>query len=882
MLGLHLFIKHRSHGEEIPQAYDRWGKPELRTLARILANTDAKDHPIMTRAAHIIRHFTWISAAFLLTVGAQAQEKQDDWPLVFTSGADQVQVFRPQPETFDGTSFTARAAVALQRPEDSTPVFGAIWGNGVLAVDRTDRMGTLQTFKVTDARFPGVTDVNELSRIKEMLSAGIVQHAAPIPIDWLVAALEEEKQMSGSYENTPPEIIYRDKPSILVFVDGDPIYEEVKNKAITGGDPVYAQSAPAVERVVNTPFFLVRAKGGTHWLHGSGLWYSARNIQGPWANEKKAPDYLERLAAEVDTSTTVPPADGVIPEIIVTMKPVVLLDINGEPKMEPFDNSSLMYVTNTDKDLFLDIPTQEYYFLASGRWYASKNLRDGPWRYVAPDALPAGFASVPEGSAKDGILAHVAGTPAAREAVRDASIPQTAQVDRRTATVSVSYDGAPQFRQIPGTNVYSAENASTVVLRINGVYHVCDNAVWYEGDSPDGPWVVSTSVPSEVNDIPASDPNYRVRYVYIYDSTPDVVFTGYTPGYLGSYVQAGTVIYGTGYYYNPWRSSYWYPRPYTWGFNMHYNPWYGWGFGASWGYTWFYPSWNYYGYYRPYSWGWWGPYAYCPPVATYYGYGYYGDNYRQGYYGHRPSMSSRGTGADRLVADQRSPVRTTDLYRNHSTPGVRPSETNRSILTNTLVEQQRTVAEQPDRTREMEPIRTDHFTDSKGNVYRNEAGRTEEFRDGRWTPLTPEKVRDLQPPSGADQRDRSTVTPQRDTPMERVPQRTAEPGQHDRQVQPTTPSRTPTNPYSIQQERSRGNQRVNDYRGYQQDRQAPPPQRTTPTPRPAPTPRTQPTPQRSAPTTRPSAPPVRSTPSSPSRGTPGGGGGGGGGTRTPR
>jgi len=828
----------------------------------------------MKRTAHIIRPFTWIASAILLSAGAHAQE-QDAWPLVFTSGDDQVQVFKPQPESFDGTSFTARAAVALQRPGDSTPVFGAIWGNGVLAVDRTDRMGTLETFKVTDARFPGVTDSDELSRIKEMLSAGIVRHAGPIPIDWLVAALEEEKQMSGSYENTPPEIIFRDKPSILVFVDGDPIYEEIKDRNASSGDPVYAQSAPVIERVVNTPFFLVRPKGGTHWLHGSGLWYSARNIKGPWVKEKKAPDYLERLAAEVDTSSTTPPADGIIPEIVVTMKPAVLLDINGEPKMEPFDNSSLMYVTNTDKDLFLDIPTQEYYFLASGRWYATKNLRNGPWRYVAPDALPAGFANVPEGSPKDGILAHVAGTPAAREAVRDASIPQTAQVDRRSATVTVSYDGAPQFRQIPGTDVYSAENASTTVLRINGVYHVCDNAVWYDGNSPDGPWAVSTSVPAEVNDIPPSDPNYRVRYVYIYDSTPEIVFTGYTPGYLGSYVQAGTVIYGTGYYYDPWRSAYWYPRPYTWGFNMHYNPWYGWGFGASWGYNWFYPGWNYYGYYRPYSWGWWGPYAYCPPVATWYGHGYYGHYHGHSYYGHRPSMSSRSNGSDRLVADQRAAVRTTDLYRNHPTRGVLPSETNRAQMAATVTGKRPIGTDRDAGIREMKPIKGDHFTDSQGNVYRNEQGRTEELQNGKWAPITERRERGTQPPAGREPVEKVPAIPSRgERPAVRPDQQTATP--------PDRINRTPApDPRSIQQERMRGDQRVNDYRGYQNDRGVAPSRPAVP-----PAPRSAPAPQRTQPTHQPaprqSAPPMRSTPSAPSRDTPAGRGGGNSGTRKPR
>jgi hypothetical protein len=182
--------------------------------------------------------------------------------LVFTSGGDQVQVFKPQPETFDGTSFTTRAAVALQRSQDTEPVFGAIWGGGELEIDRSSRMGQLSSFKVTDAGFPGITDMAELDRIKTMLSTEIPAHAAPISIDWLVASLEEEQLSADSYDNNPPSILYRDKPSILLFIDGDPIYQPVKD--LPGdNDPVYAKSATPVDRVVNTPFLLVRPKAAT-------------------------------------------------------------------------------------------------------------------------------------------------------------------------------------------------------------------------------------------------------------------------------------------------------------------------------------------------------------------------------------------------------------------------------------------------------------------------------------------------------------------------------------------------------------------------------------------------------------------------------------------
>ncbi|MBK9421446.1 MAG: hypothetical protein IPN44_10415 [Flavobacteriales bacterium] len=778
--------------------------------------------------------------AVLFSLPARAQEAVDDprdWPLVFTSNNDEVQVFKPQPETFDGATFTARAAVALKRPTDTEPVFGAIWGNGDLEVDRNNRMGKLTTFKVTDARFPGITDMDELSGIKEMLSTEIPAHAAPIPIDWLVAALEEEKQSTASYDNTPPSIIYRDKPSILLFIDGKPIYEAVKDMP-TDNDPVYAKAAKDVDRVTNSPYLLVRPKGGNHWLYGSGLWYTSRDINGPWTYEKKAPSELEALAQRVDTTPVAMPG-SVIPEVVVSNKPAVLVDVDGSPKMEPFKNTSLMYVTNTDDDLFLDIPTQEYYLLASGRWYATKDLKNGPWRFVASDALPADFAQVPEGSKKDGILAHVAGTDAAREAVRDASIPQTARVDRRTAAVTVSYDGDPQFQQIAGTQVYSAVNASTTVLRINGSYHVCDNAVWYEGNTPDGPWTVSTSVPSQVNDIPPSDPNYRVRYVYIYDSTPDAVFVGYTPGYVGSYVQYGTVIYGTGYYYDPWPNR-WYPRPFTYGFNMYYNPWYGWGFGPTWGYTWFYPSWNYYGYNGYHPWSWWGPYSYCP----------HNDWNNNGYYyGHRASVAERNASRAN-TGDVRSPLRGNDLYSTHRNVGVRPTEMGRTALNGkdggripTSVVPGRTTA--TGRTA-IKPIAGDHFTDRNGNVYRESQGRTEELQNGNWNPVAKEPAREavnVRPPASSVPQTRvpeKTPADGNTTPV-RVPQQSTQ--------QPATRPFQPVNqpPQEITRERQRGEQRVNDFRGYrdqpaqQQARPTAPPARA-PQARPAPSPAPRPAP----------------------------------------
>ena len=271
-----------------------------------------------------------------------------------------------------------------------------------------------------------------------------------------------------------------------------------------------------------------------------------------------------------------------------------------------------------------------------GRWYKSRTLSsNSQWEYTAADKLPADFAKIPEGSPKDNVLARVGGTDAAREAVMDAQIPQTAKVDRRTATTSVTYNGDPQFQSINGTKLQYAVNTSSTVLRYKGEYYVVDNGVWFISENPTGPWAVSTERPDDLDMIPPSSPAYNTKYVNVYDVTPDYVYMGYTPGYLNSYIYGPTVVYGTGFYYDPWFGSYYYPRPWSWGFNFGYNPWYGWSFGFGYSYDWFNTGFGYPWGGRNGGCGWWGPSIYQP---AYFG---WGGGYRHygGYYGRNGNVT---------------------------------------------------------------------------------------------------------------------------------------------------------------------------------------------------------------------------------------------------
>src|SRR5690606_12714684 len=125
--------------------------------------------------------------------------------------------------------------------------------------------------------------------------------------------------------------------------------------------------------------------------------------------------------------------------------------------------TSLLYMTNTRNSIFMHIDSQRYYLLLSGRWYVALKLH-GPWAFTESSRLPADFAYIPEGSDVDGVLANVAGTEAARDAVMDTYVPQTARVERNSANTAVEYDGEPVFEPIRGTGMQYAVNTPASVI----------------------------------------------------------------------------------------------------------------------------------------------------------------------------------------------------------------------------------------------------------------------------------------------------------------------------------------------------------------------------------------------------------------------------------
>lgn len=376
--------------------------------------------------------------------------------------------------------------------------------------------------------------------------------------------------------NISPPVIYTNKPSILVFIDGDPV--------ITVDEELY------LYRVVNTTYLIIKSHlNNKYYLYANNSWYVSDSATYGYTHLKIYPDLIKAVDIKMQelgkkcsqkniTSLSPPasaPAAQTPPKIIVCTEPTELIQTNGPARYNTIPGTTLQYAENSTSDLFKDSVSQTIYILLAGRWYQASSL-NGPWTYVPSNHLPADFARIPEGSPKARVLVHVAGTKAANQATEAARKPVIVKADRKKETLTVMYDGGAEFSSIGNTGLFISENSDYPVINTRDKYYALKNGVWFTSTEAMGPWQVSTDRPADLDKIPVTHRAYNLQFAYISDTTSDYVLAAYTGGYTNTYVQNNTIVYGTGQTYRSWARRMYFPRPATWGWNIYYDPVKGW------------------------------------------------------------------------------------------------------------------------------------------------------------------------------------------------------------------------------------------------------------------------------------------------------------------
>jgi len=707
------------------------------------------------------------------------------WPHEAPAGNGKAVIYLPQIDSLRGDQLYARAAISVTQDSSGEPVFGAIWFGAHLLTDRD--AGIVQVFdvKVLRVRFPDTSpDLDQKLTSLVEKQANTWDLSMPLKaLETGLAAAERERANAAGIKAEPPRIEVATVPTVLILIDGQPILRPVENTDY--------------QQVINTAYAIVfDPKAKTYWLIGNNYWYSAPAATGPYQNVPQPPADIVKLLPP-DTTAAADSA-GPAPAIVVATQPTELIVTDGKPAFAPITGTDLLYVTNSQNQLFKYIGNQDYYVLLSGRWFAARST-DGPWRGVLPDSLPADFRKIPAESPAAAVLPSVPGTTEAEDALANAAIPQTAAVKRADAKLEVSYDGEPRFDSIPGTSIKYAINTATPVILTEGKYYACSDAVWYVSGSAKGPWIVSDSVPQEVQKIPASSPVYNVKYVTVYQSTPEVVYVGYTPGYVGMYPYYGTVVYGTGWYYPPYIGPvFFYPRPPTYGFHARYNPWTGWTFGMTYSTGFMTVGVVWVGFYRPpmfggwHGGGWYGPGGFRPPPGR-----------RPPHWGH-PVHRMPPPGY-RPPAGYRPPPTTLPANNMYNRPENKAAVTQPKPSTRDV------------KTGPAAGTKDNVFVDNSGNVYRKTDQGWDSRQGNSWKPdnqagykASTQPAQPSKPPTQPTQPQQRPAQPSQPQQKPAQPSQPSQPQQ--RPAQPTQPQQRPsTQPQQrpTQQPSSGGQQQLN-------------------------------------------------------------------------
>ena len=248
-----------------------------------------------------------------LVAGAQDIE----WPKELETESGTVVVYQPQIEALDGNSLDAMAAVAVKtRANGGVPVFGAVWIQARLDTDRNTRTATIRDISITDVRFADATDEDK-GKLAAFLEESVRGAAISISMDQVLADLDESGAgiAAQSLKHDPPKILHSTTPAILVSIDGEPAFRDIEGSMY--------------ERVINTPFLIVRG-GRDHYLYaGGGAWYSSRAVEGPWMRARSVPAEIAGMVEQSDE----PAEDIGDVEIIVATEPTELIVSAGPPPL---------------------------------------------------------------------------------------------------------------------------------------------------------------------------------------------------------------------------------------------------------------------------------------------------------------------------------------------------------------------------------------------------------------------------------------------------------------------------------------------------------------------------------------------------------------------
>ncbi|HKR60288.1 MAG TPA: hypothetical protein VJS64_11190 [Pyrinomonadaceae bacterium] len=498
------------------------------------------------------------------------QPGERGWPRGYSLPSEaQIVIYQPQVATWENQRhIVALAALSYVAKGEQKPAMGTIKIEADTQVSLEQRLVKFSTLKITEANFQTLSK-EQTAEITAELAKTIPADDRLIALDRVLAQVDKSliipKNVDG-LKSDPPKIFLSRTPAILLSFDGDPIWSPIKENEL--------------KFAVNTNWDVFQHEPtGIYYLRNDTSWLMATDLKGPWTQPNKLPDSFNKLPADDNWKEVKANLPGKhvanAPTVYVSTDPAELILVEGKPKFTPVPGTSLLWVSNTESDLFAMSEDGPLFYLVAGRWFRAPNW-NGNWTFATPN-LPEEFKRISLEHPRSRVLASVPGTQQAAEAVLLASVPQIARVNKKELKgPDVIYQGEPQYQAIDGTGLQRAVNTDKDIIKAGDTYYMCFQGIWFMSNTANGPWHIASNVPDEIYQIPASSPAHNVTYVTVEqddDDSDDWVTYAAVAGYTGLMIGWGCPVWGTGWYYPPYYyGGIYYPYWRTYGYGSWYNP----------------------------------------------------------------------------------------------------------------------------------------------------------------------------------------------------------------------------------------------------------------------------------------------------------------------
>jgi hypothetical protein len=238
----------------------------------------------------------------------------------------------------------------------------------------------------------------------------------------------------------------------------------------------------------------LKSSPGAYPLLKEALAQARQDISLEYLLRALPPEFADKLAKPIRANS------NVVPEIMISEEPAILILFDGAPRRAAIRNSQLEIVVNTDWTIFHDQSSGNWYLIFGEYWLENNSLSGGTWQVAK--SLPIDFANLATGNGWEGLR----------------KILPPKQTDRVPPPFKLSYEPAElvlfdrpmELQPLGDDGLQVASNSDHDLFLLDDRYYITFSGDWFSTRDLKRSWTAVKELPGAFSRIPADSDKAHV------------------------------------------------------------------------------------------------------------------------------------------------------------------------------------------------------------------------------------------------------------------------------------------------------------------------------------------------------------------------------------